>query len=107
MGDGFHRHVAHQWAERKTILTVPNPGGLREAILYSCSANATHGLRRLNADKRREEDVRHTETLYPMVRDAIQQGIYLPNRGSLLCSRRHCAFWRACEREFGGKVRES
>ena len=53
VGDGFHRHVAHQWAERKMILTVPNPGGLREAILYSCSTNATHGLRRLNADKRR------------------------------------------------------
>jgi len=53
-----------------------------------------------------QEDVRHTETVYPMVRDAIQQGIYLPNRGSFLCSRRHCAFWRACEREYGGKVEE-
>ena len=53
VGDGFHRYLAHQSAERKTIRTVPHPGGLREAILYSCVANATHGLRRSNADKRR------------------------------------------------------
>ena len=51
------------------------------------------------------EEIRHTDTVYPMVRDAIQQGIYLPNRGSFLCSRRNCAFWRACEREFGGEVK--
>ena len=28
-------------------------GGLRDAILHSVGANATHGLRRTNADKRR------------------------------------------------------
>jgi hypothetical protein len=27
-------------------------GGLRDAILYSCGANADHGTRRTNADKR-------------------------------------------------------
>ena len=29
------------------------PGGLREAILHSCQANAVHGLRRSDEDKRR------------------------------------------------------
>lgn len=29
------------------------PGGLRDAILFAVGANATHGLRRMNADKRR------------------------------------------------------
>lgn len=53
VADGFHRHLAHQSAGRKTISAIVNRGGLREAILYSCSANAIHGLRRTNADKRR------------------------------------------------------
>ena len=53
VADGFHRHMAHQSAGRKTISAIVNRGGLREAILYSCSANAIHGLRRTNADKRR------------------------------------------------------
>ncbi len=53
VADGFHRHLAHQNAQRKTIPAIVHPGGRREAILYSCSANAIHGLRRSNADKRR------------------------------------------------------
>ena len=53
VADGFHRHLAHQNAQRKTISVIVHPGGRREAILYSCGANAIHGLRRSNADKRR------------------------------------------------------
>ncbi len=46
------------------------------------------------------------ETLYPMVQDSIRDGVYPPHRGSPLCSRRHCGYWRECEREFGGRVPE-
>jgi len=53
VADGFHRFTAYQWAERKTIPAVTHEGGLRDAILHSCSANTAHGLRRSNADKRR------------------------------------------------------
>ena len=35
----------------------------------------------------------------------MDEGLYLPNRGSNLCSRRHCAHWQACEAEYGGHVR--
>jgi PD-(D/E)XK nuclease superfamily len=51
------------------------------------------------------EDLRITVMLYPLVREAMQTNAFLPNRLSLSCSRRHCAFWRQCEREFGGHVR--
>ena len=53
VADGFHRYLAHQSADRKTIRTVTQQGAEREAILYSCGANATHGLRRTSADKRK------------------------------------------------------
>ncbi len=52
------------------------------------------------------EDRRFVETLYPMVQDSIQDGIYPPHRSSPLCSRRYCGFWQHCQREFGGRVAE-
>jgi hypothetical protein len=54
-----------------------------------------------------EHDLRATRVLYPLVQDGMRSGLYWPNRHSMLCSRRQCAFWRACEREFGGTVKDS
>ncbi len=51
------------------------------------------------------EDRKYAETVYPMVQDSIRDGIFLPRRGSALCSRVYCGFWRSCEEEFGGSVR--
>jgi CRISPR/Cas system-associated exonuclease Cas4 (RecB family) len=53
-----------------------------------------------------EHDLRATRVLYPLVQDGMRSGLYWPNRHSMLCSRRQCAFWRACEREFGGTVKD-
>jgi hypothetical protein len=53
LADGFHRHAA---AVRQGFYNFPcdvREGGLREAVLFSCGANAAHGLPRGNADKRR------------------------------------------------------
>lgn len=52
------------------------------------------------------EDRRFAETLYPMVKESIRDGIYPPHRNSPMCSRRYCGYWRECEREFGGRVTE-
>lgn len=52
LGDGFHRYFGAEKAA-KTLLCEQRPGSRRDAILYSVGANATHGLRRTNADKRR------------------------------------------------------
>jgi len=49
---------------------------------------------------------RYAESIYPMVQESLRDGIFLPNRNSFLCSRKHCPFWRACEKEFGGEVEE-
>ena len=38
---------------------------------------------------------------------AMQQQHLMPNRLSMMCSRRNCSYWRHCEREWGGEVPES
>jgi CRISPR/Cas system-associated exonuclease Cas4 (RecB family) len=54
-----------------------------------------------------EPDIRATQVLYPMAQKAMGSGMYCPNRQSMLCSQKHCSFWKHCEEEFGGRVRPS
>ncbi|HEX7379724.1 MAG TPA: hypothetical protein VF278_21550 [Pirellulales bacterium] len=55
LADGFHRlHARLQLpSEQPTIDCQVHEGSLRDAILLAVQANATHGLRRTNQDKRR------------------------------------------------------
>lgn len=53
LADGFHRVQAYKQEGCVTIGADIRSGTRREAILYSVGANASHGLRRSNADKRR------------------------------------------------------
>jgi hypothetical protein len=53
VGDGFHRILAARQAKRRKIRAEVHEGGQREALLHACCANATHGIRRTNAEKRK------------------------------------------------------
>lgn len=53
LGDGFHRVAAAREAGMLAINAEMRQGGYRDAVLFAVGANATHGLRRTNADKRR------------------------------------------------------
>lgn len=53
MGDGFHRLAATERAELAEIAAVVRQGTRRDAVLYAVGANASHGLPRTGADKRR------------------------------------------------------
>ena len=53
LADGFHRYYAHIKSGLSEIKAEIHPGGMREAILYAVGANATHGKRRSNEDKRK------------------------------------------------------
>ncbi|MDD4986777.1 MAG: DUF5131 family protein [Dehalococcoidales bacterium] len=53
LADGWHRVMAAVRAGATDIAATVHNGGLRDAILYSTGANATNGLHRTNADKRR------------------------------------------------------
>lgn len=53
LADGFHRWHAHKLADKRSILADIRQGTQRDAVLWSLGANADHGLRRTNEDKRR------------------------------------------------------
>jgi ParB-like chromosome segregation protein Spo0J len=53
LADGFHRLEAHQSAGLAEIAVDLRDGTRRDAVLYAAGANATHGLRRTQADKAR------------------------------------------------------
>lgn len=52
LADGFHRFYAAQGGERTEILCDVRQGTLRDAVLFSVGANAVHGQRRSDEDKR-------------------------------------------------------
>ncbi|MCC5828942.1 MAG: hypothetical protein JJU36_05795 [Phycisphaeraceae bacterium] len=53
LADGFHRYWANRKIKSDYIFAYVHHGTQRDAILYSVGANATHGLRRTNGDKRK------------------------------------------------------
>lgn len=53
LADGFHRHAAYVDIGKAFVDIQVKEGSLRDAQLYSFSANANHGMRRTNADKRK------------------------------------------------------
>lgn len=53
LADGFHRYHANKKAGFVEVDCDVRSGTLREAVLFSVGANAVHGLRRTNEDKRK------------------------------------------------------
>lgn len=53
LADGFHRTAGHEAAGDSEIAADIRQGTQRDAVLFACGANATHGLRRTTDDKRR------------------------------------------------------
>lgn len=51
--DGFHRYFGAKQADRATLPVVLHKGTKRDAILFAAGANAEHGLRRSQEDKRK------------------------------------------------------
>ena len=54
-----------------------------------------------------EQELRAIHTIYPVAQALMRGDVHLPNRQSMLCSRRHCAYWRHCEQKWGGEVPET
>jgi len=93
--DGFHRIEAARLANwPRPIPALVRPGTQRDAVLAAVGSNATHGLRRTNADKRRavtmllqDEEWRtwsdraiadQTGTTHPFVAD-VRRKLYPPS----------------------------
>lgn len=63
LAEGFHRLAAGLHAGLGELPFEVRQGGLRDAILHSVGSNATHGLRRTNADKRRAVSILRQDEL--------------------------------------------
>lgn len=57
IADGWHRYIAAVGLKLDTIQAVVHAGGFKEALQFALGANATHGLRRSNKDKRHAVEV--------------------------------------------------
>ena len=57
LADGFHRYFGARNAGESAIAVQVINGTQRDAVLYSLKANATHGLKRTNADKRKAVEI--------------------------------------------------
>ena len=57
LADGFHRLAAARRANLRCIAAEVRSGGRQEALRFALGANARHGLRRTNADKRRAVEI--------------------------------------------------
>jgi hypothetical protein len=75
-----------------------------EAQLVTLVATKTQQLVTM-AYRISDADRAYARAIYPRVQDAMRAGCVTPNRGSNLCSRKHCNFWEACEAEYGGRVK--
>jgi transposase-like protein len=54
LADGFHRYTAHLSIKpNEPIRCTVHNGNVEDARIFACGANATHGLRRTNEDKRK------------------------------------------------------
>lgn len=54
LADGFHRYTAHLSLRPNEVLRcLVHEGDVEDARIFACGANARHGLRRTNEDKRK------------------------------------------------------
>lgn len=57
LSEGFHRAAGYAKAGVKKVKCEVRKGERRDALRNACGSNATHGLRRTNADKRRAVEI--------------------------------------------------
>lgn len=69
LADGFHRVAGAQAAGITEINVDIRPGRIRDAMLHAVGANATHGLRRSNTDKRRAVETMLTDDEWSRLSD--------------------------------------
>jgi ParB-like chromosome segregation protein Spo0J len=82
LADGHHRVEAARRVGRKQVRAEVHAGGRREALLHACGANAKHGVRGTNVDKRRavtlmlrDEELRQWSNREVARRCAVDEGL--------------------------------
>lgn len=114
-----HKTSARAWAARRT-LTSTQPGvyvgGARQDghdvrsmqwhVAVRGSKPSAQVLTRSVDDAEVRGTVRKFAAARRLAKAMAEQDAFLPNRENIFCSRRWCAYWNDCEKEFGGTVPE-
>ena len=53
-----------------------------------------------------QTDTEYFLVLFEAISKGIEQGVFYANRTHYLCSKKYCKYWQACEKKFGGVVRQ-
>lgn len=85
LADGFHRYHAAQKCEFRDIETEVRSGTRCDAVKFALGANAAHGLRRTNADKRRAVEIALKE--FPRLSDSELARICAVNHKTVAAAR--------------------
>jgi RecB family exonuclease len=51
-----------------------------------------------------DSDRTHLAKMYPLLQESMRSGLYVPNRSSYLCSKKHCPYADHCVDQYGGMV---
>jgi RecB family exonuclease len=92
-------------AHRMQLTTYGMLSGCRKARIITLTKTKEPGIYD-HSFELTPADTQYAATMFSMVADAIDTGLHIPNRGSTLCSRKQCAFWRECQKDHGGAVRD-
>lgn len=55
--------------------------------------------------KPNNQDRQYVLGLMEHVANGVKKEVFIPNRNSMLCSKKFCAYWQECEKKYGGKVK--
>lgn len=55
--------------------------------------------------KPNDQDRQYVLGLMEHVANGVKKEVFIPNRNSMLCSKKFCAYWQECEKKYGGKVK--
>lgn len=96
---GYTRQISgyKYLAERMKIVV----DSTRIDMLIAKSAVTNTGIRHLPIETDQHEFLKSFIT----ASNAIEKGVFFPNRNSFLCNKKYCPFWNECEKKFGGKVK--
>lgn len=94
-----------------------SPGYRVQVSTYAMLESKASGRARLDTLTKTKTVVSHAQTLeitdsdrlqatrlYSIAQEQMRAGVFMPNRGSHLCSRKYCSFWERCVSEYGGEV---
>jgi len=94
---------AREWQPAAYTLLAGTPT-FEYHVVTSAKAPETQVLRAVVSDGDRTAFLRRAAMLRRQIAHAARTGDWLPNRTHVLCSRRYCEHWAACEQRYGGRV---